>query len=133
MQTHRWASWPAFGVAALSALLLAAPADAQWRGDGARRRPPEYYAHRSAGYAQGFEDGYDKGRDDAKDRDRYDVRRHKDYRNADHGYNKRYGPKDFYKRDYRAGFEDGYSRGYREVARHGRGHSSRGPWWWPRD
>lgn len=125
-----WARWSAFGVAALSALLLAAPADAQWRDDGYRRRGPSVYGrYNNPAYSQGFEDGYDRGRDDAQDRDRYDVRRHGRYRSADHGYNRRFGSKDAYKQVYRNGFEAGYSQGYREYARGRRGYPGRGPWW----
>lgn len=124
-------------VAALSTLLFAAPADAQWR-DGARRRPPADYrlGYSNPGYSQGFEDGYDKGRDDARDRDRYDIRRHGRYRSADHGYNRRYGSKEAYKRFYRDGFAAGYDQAYRDEARYnrrGRGNgpwNRRGPWWW---
>ena len=129
MQRHRWALLPAFGVAALSALLLASPADAQWRDDGRGRAPYGSGRYNNAGYSQGFEDGYDKGRDDARDRDRYDLRRHSRYRSADHGYNRRYGPKEYYQRVYRDGFQAGYDQGYRENSRGRRGNPNRGPWW----
>lgn len=126
-----WARWPAFGVAALTALVLATPAAAQWRDDGYRRGGPGYGRYVNPAFNQGFQDGYDKGRDDAQDRDRYDVRRHSRYRSADHGYNRRFGSKDAYRQVYRNGFESGYSQGYREYARNGRGYPNRnrGPWW----
>ncbi|MCA1584817.1 MAG: hypothetical protein LC791_08615 [Acidobacteria bacterium] len=134
--------WTAFGGAALLALLLATPADAQWRDGGARRRAPSGYGNYSnPAYSQGFADGYDKGRDDAEDRDRYDVRRHGRYRSADHGYERRYGSKEQYKRFYRDGFAAGYDQAYREEGRYNRGRGGRGnqgPWgrggrgpWWP--
>jgi hypothetical protein len=64
----------------------------------------------------GARDGYEKGREDARDNDRYDARRHKWYREGDHDYNSRYGPRERYKDEYRRGFEVGYERGYREAS-----------------
>jgi hypothetical protein len=75
------------------------------------------------GYDRGFRDGYDQGRDAGRDNDRYDPRREKDYRDADNGYSRGYGSKDYYKQSYRDGFVSGYDRGYREAqysARNGR-------------
>jgi hypothetical protein len=65
----------------------------------------------------GFRDGFEAGRDDARDRDPYDPRRAKRYRDGDHDYNSRYGPRDDYKREYRAAFETGYAQGYRDFRR----------------
>ena len=67
--------------------------------------------------ARGYSDGYEKGLEDRNDRDRYDPVRHGDYRDADDGYYREYGPKDAYKNNYRAGFRQGYDEGYRDGAR----------------
>ena len=130
MHRYRWALGSAICVAAVSLLALAIPADAQWRDrDGARRRPPVGYGgYYNVAYSQGYDDGYERGLDDARDRDRYDVRRHGRYRSGDHGYNRRYGDRDEYKRDYRAGFADGYGPGYREGERYERGWPGRRDW-----
>jgi hypothetical protein len=89
-------------------------------------------------FQTGYEDGYDKGREDARDNDRYDPGRHGRFRSADHGYERRYGPKVEYQRVYRDGFRSGYDEGYRDnarIARNGRvRRDSRWPairWPWP--
>ena len=62
----------------------------------------------------GFRDGYDQGRDDARHGRRFDPIDTKRYRQGDHDYDRRYGARDDYVREYRAAFERGYDRGYRE-------------------
>lgn len=64
-------------------------------------------------FARGYADGLERGRDDGRDRDRYDPVRHRDYRSADDGYFREYGPKQAYENNYRAGFRQGYEEGYR--------------------
>jgi hypothetical protein len=62
----------------------------------------------------GLSDGYKKGLDDLNDRKRPDVTRQKWYRSGDHDYDRRYGPKETYRIEYRRGFEEGYQRAFRE-------------------
>lgn len=64
-------------------------------------------------YDIGMRDGFEKGREDAGDRDRYDPRRHKWYRDADRGFESRYGSRERYKDEYRRGFLAGYEQAYR--------------------
>ena len=64
-------------------------------------------------YRRGYDDGVVKGREDAGDRDSFDPARHSWYRNADRGYNSRYGSKDDYRSEYRRGFLAGYQVTYR--------------------
>lgn len=79
---------------------------------------PNYPVTRVSPAAQnGYRDGLAQGRDDAHDRDRYDPVRASRYREGDHDYNSRYGPREDYKRQYRAAFEQGYEQGYREYRR----------------
>lgn len=78
------------------------------------RYPGAGYA--SFGFDQGYLDGFEKGREDARDRDYYDPVRHRWYRNADRGYDRRFGPRDAYRLAYRDGFGTGYDRGYRGAA-----------------
>jgi len=76
-----------------------------------------YNRHRrSYAFDRGFDDGYREGLDDARDRDRYDPIGEGRYRRGDVGYDHRYGPREYYRRDYREGFLAGYDRAYREVA-----------------
>jgi len=60
----------------------------------------------------GYRDGFDAGRKDARNRDRFNPERSSRYRSADHEYDRRYGPKDDYKREYRAAFARGYQDGF---------------------
>ena len=66
------------------------------------------YRYGSVAFDNGYNDGQDKGREDARDRDSYDPNRHRRYRNADRGYEGRYGSKDEYREIYRDGFLAGY-------------------------
>jgi hypothetical protein len=68
-------------------------------------------------FARGYSDGFERGLDDGRDRDRYDPVRHRDYRAADDGYYRDYGPKQAYENNYRAGFRQGYEEGYRDGNR----------------
>jgi hypothetical protein len=63
--------------------------------------------------ATGYRDGFDEGQHAARDGDRFDPVREKRYRDGDHDYDKRYGSKDEYQREYRAAFQQGYDAGYR--------------------
>jgi hypothetical protein len=65
----------------------------------------------------GYRDGLEAGQKARRDGDRFDPVREKRYREGDHDYNKRYGSRDDYKRDYRAAFEQGYRDGYGAVRR----------------
>ncbi len=65
----------------------------------------------------GYRDGFEAGRSDARDRDRYDPQRAKRYREGDHDYDRRYGSRDDYAREYRAAFQQGYEEGYRGARR----------------
>lgn len=71
-------------------------------------------------FARGYADGFGKGMDDGRDRDRYDPVGSGEYRRADQGYSRQYGPRDAYQTNYRAGFRQGYEEGYRDGARGGR-------------
>jgi len=75
------------------------------------------YEERSIAARNGYRDGLDAGRHDARDGNRFDPARVKRYREGDHDYDRRYGPRDDYKREYRAAFEQGYREGYGTVRR----------------
>lgn len=71
-------------------------------------------------FSRGYSEGFEKGLDDGRDRDRYDPVRHRDYRDADDGYFRDYGPRQAYENNYRAGFRQGYEEGYRDGTRYRR-------------
>lgn len=84
----------------------------------ANRRSGGYDRRGSPGFldaatARGYSDGFERGADDGRDHDRYDPVTHRDYRDADDGYDRRYGPREAYRNQYRAGFRQGYEDGYR--------------------
>ena len=115
-------------LATLIALTLAAPAAAQSRWGRDRDWGPGRAArsgYQDPAFARGYSEGYERGLDDGRDRDRYDAVRHRDYRDADDGYFRRYGPKRVYENNFRAGFRQGYEEGYRDGARRRTG---RGRW-----
>ena len=89
--------------------------------------PDSYPDGRDGGYSpdrvpfdNGYRDGYEKGQEDAGDRDSYDPLRHRWYRSADRGYDRRDGSRDEYKNVYREGFRAGYEDGYGASSRYGR-------------
>ncbi len=91
--------------------------------------PPPVYPAPGGGYPgggpgvyslaarNGYRDGFDAGKDAAHDGRPFDPIREKRYREGDHDYDSRYGPRDEYKRDYRAAFQQGYEEGYRTSRR----------------
>lgn len=107
-----------WAVGALALAGLAAPAEAiDWRDIFGRN---DRYYSRDPGriaYDEGYRDGINKGERDGRKGERYSLRRHKDYRNADDGYRRQFGPKHYYQRVYRRGFEAGYRRMYASYAR----------------
>lgn len=64
-------------------------------------------------YENGYRDGADDGRKDFDRRRAFEPTRRDRYRDADHGFEDRYGSRDAYKADYRAGFRAGYEDAYR--------------------
>lgn len=65
----------------------------------------------------GYRDGLEDGARDARRGGRFDPVRSPRYRTGDGGYDRRFGPIDIYKRDYRGAFQRGYEEGYRQVRR----------------
>lgn len=101
-----------WAVGALTLAGLAVPAEAvDWR-DIFGRGDRYYRDPGRIAYDEGFRDGLKKGERDGRKGERYSLRRHGDYRDADDGYRRQYGPKYAYQRVYRRGFEAGYQRAY---------------------
>jgi hypothetical protein len=126
--------WMAAGLVAASALTTV-PAQAgvielifgnQYDGRGRYRDYGGYqrtqYA-RSRGFDRGYSDGVKHGRKDGDKGRSFNVRRDDDFRDADNGYHREYGPRYEYSTGYRDGYQEGYRRGYAEYSRgyYGRG------------
>ena len=82
------------------------------------RQQVPYYGAYGGRYASpaaenGYRDGVEEGQRAAHDSNRFDPVGEKRYRKGDHNYEKQYGSRDEYKREYRAAFQQGYSEGYR--------------------
>lgn len=135
------------GLAMVSAAPVMASQPDQWRDDRGQiqRGRPDPRDNRGYGgvwdrraaprfdlaYRNGEEDGYKEGLKDGEKGDRFDPVREKRYRSADHGYDKRYGPKELYKDRYREGYRRGYQFGYQDGRRYDRRNSNRDRGWWP--
>jgi hypothetical protein len=90
------------------------------------------YGHGDGRYAygvgqdRGYHEGLKCGRDDARHDRHFAPERHGRYRDCDHGYNRRFGPRGAYANGYRDGFERGYREAFGQWGpRHGR---DRGDW-----
>ncbi len=68
-------------------------------------------------YDNGFRDGMDEGRKDIRDHKAFEFWKRDRFNDADHGYDRKFGPKDAYKADYRVGFRAGYEQGYHDGER----------------
>lgn len=75
-------------------------------------RGPRQGIYTSPAGESGYRDGLEAGRNDARRRGPFDPQRSSRYRSADHNYNRRYGSKDDYRREYRGAFERGYEAGF---------------------
>lgn len=84
----------------------------------------------SVGYNEGYARGLRSGEDDARRGNRFEFVDESDYRNADHGYRREYGAREFYRDEYRRGFAVGYEAGYRRVRPGGRFEGG-GRWGYP--
>jgi|SRR5262245_6253394 len=72
-------------------------------------------------YDNGYREGLDEGRNDARHNRQFSYDRHNEYRDADDGYHRRDGDREFYRRSYRRGFEVGYREAFERNARYGYG------------
>lgn len=88
--------------------LAGSPAHAQWD-------------DRRGGHDDGYRDGAQAGADDARGGRPFEYERHRDYREADRGYDRREGPRDRYQEQYRAGYVAGYRDAYYSSGGRGAG------------
>ena len=71
-------------------------------------------------YDNGFREGQEEGQSDARRNRGYSPQRHDEYRDADDGYHRGHGDREYYRRAYRQGFEAGYRQSFERNARYGR-------------
>jgi len=72
-------------------------------------------------YDNGYREGLDEGRNDARHNRNFSYDRHSEYRDADDGYHRRDGDREFYRRSFRRGFEVGYREAFARDTRNWRG------------
>jgi hypothetical protein len=108
---------------ALMAVLAATPACAQTYGYGGYGRYPDAGYGREIGrraYDKGYREGLEEGRNDARHHRDFAPGRHNEYRDADDGYHRGDGDREFYRRTYRRGFDIGYRESYERNIRYER-------------
>ncbi len=106
---------------ALLGALVAAPACATggyaYRGDRPYERGRGYGPEvERIAHENGYHEGREAGEKDARKRRSFALDRHDEWRDADEGYRRDYGDKDFYRREFREGFRAGYADGYNAFA-----------------
>jgi len=72
-------------------------------------------------YDNGYREGLEEGRSDARHDRNYSYERHSEFRDADDGYHRGDGDREFYRHSYRYGFQAGYNEAYNRNARYSRG------------
>jgi hypothetical protein len=65
-------------------------------------------------FQRGLRDGERLGEEDARRGRSFNVQNHREYREADAGYDRNDGSRDRYRDDFRRGFTEGYRNGYRD-------------------
>jgi len=93
--------------------------DRDWRYNNRNRNEDNYGYYggsqqfRQAALNAGYNEGIKEGRKDRERGDRFDYRDEEDYRNANTGYNSRFGDRSAYAQYFREAFVNGYTDGYR--------------------
>jgi hypothetical protein len=88
--------------------------DSQYRnGRGYNDNYDRGYGDYSPAFENGYRDGLTMGERDVQRNRAFRPDKNDWYEDADRGYGRAYGDKNFYKHEYREGFEQGYSVGYR--------------------
>jgi hypothetical protein len=98
---------------ACSTLALPASAAAQWGRDRDGDRRWETRVGGEA-YQRGFRDGERLGDEDQRRNRAFNAQSHREYREADEGYDRNDGSRERYRDEYRRGFTEGYRIGYRD-------------------
>ena len=99
--------------AAVAGSTLALPASTAAQ---SRSGDDRYWNSRIGGeaYQRGFRDGERLGEEDIRRGRAFNVQTHREYREADAGYDRNDGSRDRYRDEFRRGFTEGYRNGYRD-------------------
>ncbi len=117
---HRFALLPA--ALLVACVGLTAPAAAQDRDrDRDRRYAGDADNPAAIAFNNGYQRGLEHGQADLRSRRSADFRRDHDYRDADQGYDRRFGSREEYREQFRRGYQAGYVDGYEGRARSGYG------------
>ena len=124
----RAASLTGLVIAAVACSTLALPASAAAQ---VRDRDDRGWNSRVGGeaYQRGFRDGERLGEDDARRNRAFNAQNHREYREADAGYDRNDGSRDRYRDEFRRGFTEGYRNGYRDDRWDGRNGQNRNDRW----
>jgi hypothetical protein len=68
-------------------------------------------------HQNGYHEGREAGETDARRGRSFSFDRHDDWRDADEGYKRQYGDREFYRHEFREGFSAGYTEAYNANAR----------------
>jgi hypothetical protein len=68
-------------------------------------------------HQNGYHEGREAGESDARRGRSFSFDRHDDWRDAEGGYRREYGDREFYRHEFREGFRAGYTDGYNAYAR----------------
>ncbi len=105
-------------IALLAGTALTATACASSYYGPSRRAPYGYRGDvQRIAYDNGYREGLDHGEKDGRRGRPYSVERNDEFRDADKGYRRGYGDRDYYRRVFRDGFARGYREGYGRNAR----------------
>jgi len=66
-------------------------------------------------YDYGYREGQQEGQNDARRGRDFSYARHDEYRDADQGYRRSEGDREYYRRSYRQGFQTGYTEAYNRA------------------
>ena len=119
-KTHRYV----LALVVSTGMLVATSACASYGQYPSQRAGYGYEIERRA-YDYGYREGLKRGDEDGRKGRSFSFQRYDDWRDADDGYSRSYGDREFYRRNYRRGFESGYTEAFNRYRGSGYG-TSRG-------
>ena len=110
----RAASLTRLVIAAVACSALALPASAAPQFGGSRNDGVWDGRYGGEAYQRGYREGQRLGDEDSRHGRPFNVQNHREYRNADQGYDRDDGSRDRYRDEFRRGFNEGYRIGFRD-------------------
>jgi len=118
MNRRRWLSAIAVA-AAISTASACASGGFVYAKEGPHSGYGDYSGYRAnierIAHQNGYHEGREAGETDARRGRCFSVERHDDWRDADEGYRREYGDRDFYRHEFREGFVAGYRDGLQRA------------------